>query len=238
MSALPELTVIVPVLDEERFVVQVIERVLALPLDLEVLVVDDGSTDGSPELVRGLDDPRVRLWVHDANRGKGAAVRTALGQARGRVVAIQDADLEYPPENLVPLVRRAIDGDVDAVYGSRFLRANRFILVFELANRLLTATTNLLYGSRLTDMETCQKVIRRDLLASLPLRARGFELEPEITGHLLARGVTIEELPIDYAPRDRRDGKKIRARDAAKAVHTLVRARIGFLLRPPAPPGS
>ena len=226
----PLLSIIVPVYNEANTVRQVIDRLREVPLPLarEIIVVDDGSTDATGEVLRGLDgiDPTLVI-VHAAkNGGKGAAVRLGLARSRGTIVAIQDADLELDPAQLAALVRPVLDGQSPVVYGSRFLNgrtAARFATVA--GNRFLTSVTNVLYGASLTDMETCYKIMVADLARSLELTSNSFDLEPEITGKLLRRGTRILELPIHFEPRSKAEGKKIRWRDGLTALGVLVRER-------------
>jgi glycosyltransferase involved in cell wall biosynthesis len=223
------LTIIVPVYNEVRTVRAVIDRLVAvdLPVEREIVIVDDGSTDGTREVLRGLPrDPRVRVLEAERNGGKGSAVRRGLDDARGSIVAIQDADLELDPAQLAELVAPIVSGETEVVYGSRFLRPDaRTPRATVAANRFLTGVTNVLFGSSLTDMETCYKVIRADLARGLALRASGFDIEPEITARLLRRGCAIRELPVRFDARTRREGKKIGWRDGVRALQVLVAER-------------
>ncbi|MEQ8842567.1 MAG: glycosyltransferase family 2 protein [Acidimicrobiales bacterium] len=225
----PTLSVIMPVFNEESTLADVIHRVLDLELgvDIDLIAVDDGSSDASLDILDSIPDPRLRVAKHPQNRGKGAAIRTGLNAAVGDVVVIQDADLEYDPTQWEQLLRPIIDGTADVVYGSRFLgettgmrRRNRW------ANKGLTAMTRVLFGAGITDMETCYKMIRLDLLDDMRLEADRFDIEPEITARLLRRRVTIHEVPIDYEARTHDDGKKIGWRDGLQAVGTLVKWRL------------
>ena len=225
----PVLSVIMPVYNESATVAEVVQRVLAvdLELDIDLIAVDDGSSDDSVAILDAIPDPRLRIALHGHNRGKGAAIRTGLSAAEGDIVVIQDADLEYDPAQWARLVQPILNGECDVVYGSRFLGdptgmrwQNR------MANRGLTAMTRLLFGTAITDMETCYKLIRLDVLDDLHLEANKFDIEPEITARLLRRGVTIHELPISYEARTHDDGKKIGWRDGVAAVRTLVKWRL------------
>jgi len=223
-------TIIVPVYNELKTVSAVIDRLLAieLPLDREIIVVDDGSTDGTGDLLDRLDlrDPRVRVIRQPRNQGKGAAVRVGMTNATGSIVAIQDADLELDPEQIATLVTPIMSGAASVVYGSRFFAgAGSLPLGAYYPNWILTTITNVLYGARLTDMETCYKVMRTDVAASLRLESNRFEIEPEITAKLLRKGHTIVEQPIRFQPRSRAQGKKIGWRDAVQAVGTLWKYR-------------
>ena len=223
------LSVIMPVFNEQATLEQIVDRVLSLdlPVDIELLAVDDGSADRSVEILRGVEDPRLRVAVHQQNKGKGAAIRTGLNAANGDIVVVQDADLEYDPaqwsELLVPILNR----DADVVYGSRFLGdASGMRWQNRWANKGLTAMTRILFGTGITDMETCYKMLRLDVLAGISLEANRFDIEPEITARLLRRGVTIHEIPIAYEARSHDDGKKIGWRDGVAAVKTLVKWRL------------
>jgi glycosyltransferase involved in cell wall biosynthesis len=231
----PFLSVLMPALNEERTIAQVLDAVLASPVDLEAILVDDGSTDRTWELMqaRADADPRVRALRHQANQGKGAAIRTALRQARGKVVLIQDADLEYDPADYPQLLAPIQAGRATVVYGSRaFTSHTAYSYWYVMGNRLVTLATNIIYNCYLSDMETGYKVMPREVALSLDLQARGFELEPEITAKLLRSGHRIYEVPISYAARSRAEGKKLTAMDGVRAVQTLARYRGWRPLRP------
>ena len=207
----------------------VIERLLTidLPAAREIIVINDGSSDGTREVLDGLPaNPRLHIVHAERNRGKGHAIRLGLGSARGDVVAIQDADLELDPAQLAMLVAPLLAGETDVVYGSRFLGgtpdAPRLTVI---ANRTLTSLTNLLFGSAITDMETCYKVMRTSVARSLGLTADRFDIEPEITARLLKAGHTIIERPVKFQPRSRAAGKKIGWRDGVAAVRVLLKHR-------------
>jgi len=222
-----KLSVIIPVFNERETIAEVIERVKAVKLNKEIIVVDDGSTDGTVEILRDRREDGV-LTVHESkiNFGKGSAVRIGLKYVTGDIVIIQDADLELNPNEYYQLIRPILDGQTKIVYGSRFLRKNPGIpLLTLLANKFLVLLTNLLYRSSLTDMETAYKVISADILNKIQLRCVGFELEPEITAKFLKAGLDIVELPIEYQPRTVERGKKINWRDGIKAILTLIKYR-------------
>jgi glycosyltransferase involved in cell wall biosynthesis len=222
------LSVIIPCYNEKQTVKTVVERVKMVGLADEIIVVDDGSTDGSRDILRTLeDDPVVRVIYHEHNRGKGAALRTGFTAATGDVILIQDADLEYDPRDYPALLRPLQEGIAKVVYGSRFRGGPSKTMFFwnMIANKLLTLITNILYNTILTDMETCYKVFRREVIQQIPLRARGFEFEPEITAKVLKRGHRIYEVPISYNGREWEEGKKIKWYDAPKAAWTLLRYR-------------
>ena len=214
---------IVPVFNERDTVGHLVDVVQAVPVEKEIIVVDDFSTDGTRDRLPGLTG--VKVLCHDVNRGKGAAIRTGLAAATGDVVLIQDADLEYDPSEYPRLLAPFSDPHVQAVFGSRFKGDSDFLLLSKLANRFLTFLTKLLFGGNVSDMETCYKVVRRELMLGLNLVSNRFEIEPEITAKLLRRGVRIVEVPINYRARKKREGKKIGVRDGIKAVRELIRWR-------------
>jgi glycosyltransferase involved in cell wall biosynthesis len=224
------LSIVVPVFNEEATVGAVIDRLLAidLPIAREILVVNDGSTDGTRGVLDALPSvgDTLRIVHAPTNSGKGRAIRTGFEHARGTIVAIQDADLELDPAELGALVAPILARESQAVYGSRFLRGTRGVpLKTVLANRLLTALTNVLYGSSLTDMETCYKVMRADVARALDLECNRFDIEPEITAKLLRAGHRIVERPVRFEPRNRAQGKKIGWRDGLHAIVVLLRYR-------------
>ena len=216
-----KLSVLMPVHNEVRTVADITERVLAVPLDQEVVVVDDGSSDGTSEAVDQLVSSRVKVIHHPVNRGKGAAVRTALEAATGDVIVIQDADLEYDPSDFTRLVVPIVEGRTDIVYGVRSLASQTRIMRW--GNRFVTWVTNLLYGQDLQDMETCYKMMPRELALSLDLECRGFDLEAEITAKLLRAGRAIHELPISYTARY--ENKKLSPLDGLPTLRALWRYR-------------
>jgi glycosyltransferase involved in cell wall biosynthesis len=231
------LSVIVPVYNEARTIGAVIDRLLSIPLPVprEIIVINDGSRDGTRVVLDsyGPRHPELTVLHHEVNRGKGAAVRLGFTRARGSIVAIQDADLELDPAQLSDLVAPLLANDCDVVYGSRFLNASsRAPWLTRVANGVLTATTNLLFGSRLTDMETCYKVMRTEIARRLPLTADRFDIEPEITAELLLAGHRIAERPVTFSPRSRAAGKKIGWADGVTALRTLARIRLSGRRRP------
>ena len=226
------ISIIVPVYNEAGTIADVIQRLLTidLPAPREIIVVNDGSRDATASVLDQLAGTSSALTIVHApeNRGKGAAVRLALGRSRGSVTAIQDADLELDPAQLAALVGPILAGEAAVVYGSRFLKGSSHVpLVTRVANAFLTRVTNTLYGSSLTDMETCYKVMRGDVARALELKADRFDIEPEITAKLLLGGHRIVERPVTFSPRSRAAGKKIRWRDGVHAVATLFRHRFG-----------
>jgi len=225
-----KLSVIVPVFNERNTVVEVLRRMRAVELpdgiDREIIVVDDGSTDGTRDVLNQLRDSTVRILLHDDNRGKGAAVRTGLQVASGDYVLIQDADLEYDPEDWPKLIAPVMRGRAQVVYGSRFTGERRNMLFLHwIGNRMLSLVTNVLYNTTLSDMETCYKLVDRELLIDLQLRCRRFDIEPEITAKILKRRIRIYEVPISYMGREFDEGKKITWRDGFSALWTLAKFR-------------
>ncbi|MDE2125856.1 MAG: glycosyltransferase family 2 protein [Armatimonadetes bacterium] len=227
----PLLTVIVPVFNECATILELLNRVIAVPLSKQVLVIDDGSSDGTQEVLRSAADgklPDVEVAYHAVNRGKGAAIRTAIPLARGQFVLIQDADLEYDPREYSRLLEPLQDGRADVVYGSRFLGggAHRVLLFWHrVGNAFLTLVSNMLTNLNLTDMEVCYKVFRRELIQGLILHSDRFDIEPEITAKVARAGCRIYEVPISYSGRNYADGKKIGWKDGFLALWTIVKYR-------------
>jgi len=224
------LSILMPVYNERERVQRAIEQVLSceLPVAFELVVVDDGSDDGTAELLAsGNWGERVRLFSHSVNQGKGAAVLTALAQARGELSAIFDADLEYDPADLALLLPPLLDGRTNACFGVRaFDGYTSHSFLYVLGNRAVTLACNVLFNVYLRDIMTCQKVIRTDLFRSLPLHAPGFAIEPEITAKLVRRGERIYEVPVSYQARLTEEGKKLTARDGFRVLAMLVRCRV------------
>lgn len=223
-----KLSVVIPVYNEVDNIAEILKRVRATRLASEIIVVDDCSQDGTRLVLQQLDGKGgVLLVLHEENRGKGAAVRTGIEHAKGEVILIQDADLEYSPHDYPALLQPIEDGLADVVYGSRFLGGPRRAVMFwhMIANRMLTFMTNILYDAILSDMETGYKVFRRQVVQGMKLRANRFDFEPEFTAKVLKRHHRIYEVPITFNPRDYSEGKKIKLKDAFQAVWALLKYR-------------
>ncbi|MCJ7700454.1 MAG: glycosyltransferase family 2 protein [Anaerolineales bacterium] len=223
-----KITVLIPVYNEIHTIREILVRVQAQNLAEEILLVDDGSTDGTRDILKELNgDGPIRVILHEKNQGKGAAVRTGLNHAQGDVILIQDADLEYDPRDYPQLLKPLEEGVADVVYGSRFLGGPRRTAMFwhMVANKLLTMMTNILYDTILTDMETGYKVFKREVVEGMPLHAKRFDFEPEFTAKILKRKFRIFEVPITFIPRDYAEGKKIGLKDAFEAIWTLLKYR-------------
>ena len=218
-------SVIVPIFNEEKTLREIIDRVRALDLPKEIIVVNDCYQDSSGNILEQMTD--IRLLTHPVNRGKGAAIRTGLAHVKGDVVVVQDGDLEYNPNDLPILLRPILEGRADVVYGSRFLgRMQGMRMQNVLGNKVLTGLTNVLFGARITDMETCYKMIRTTVLEGIKLRANRFDFEPEITAKILKKKVRFLEVPISYQGRTHLDGKKIGWKDGIQAIYSLVKYRL------------
>jgi glycosyltransferase involved in cell wall biosynthesis len=223
----PLVTVVMPVFNERDTIEEIVARVLAVPLRIELIAVDDGSNDGTPELLEELRKTHsFKLVRQPANAGKGAALRRGFQEATGDIIAIQDADLEYSPEEFPSLIEPICQGYADVVYGSRFLGRHRaFMFSHYVGNRLLTLVTNVLYDTMLSDMETCYKVMRTEVIRGMILRSNRFEIEPELTAKIFKGGYRVCEMPITYYGRSYHEGKKITWRDGAIALWTLIKYR-------------
>jgi glycosyltransferase involved in cell wall biosynthesis len=223
-----KLSVIVPAFNERNTIVEIVRRMRAveLPMAREIIVVDDGSNDGTRDVLKQLDDSTLRVVYHPENRGKGAAIRTGLEYVTGDLVLIQDADLEYDPDDWPKLLNPVLKGRAVVVYGSRFTGERRNMLFWHwVANRFLSLLANVLFNSTLSDMETGHKLFDRRIIDQVSLRARSFDFEPEVTAKLLKAGIRIYEVPISYAGRTLEEGKKITWQDGAIALWTLVKYR-------------
>lgn len=227
-----KLSVLMPVYNEARTVELAAKRLLdtAMPCDVELVVVDDGSTDGTVDIVNGLDDPRVITVAHPQNKGKGAAVRTAAAHASGDFMLIYDADLEYPPEQIPKLLEPILAGETQVVYGTRvFGGTSAYTYWYVLGNRAVTTAANVLFNAYITDLSTCFKLLPLPLYRELRIKENGFGADPELTGKLLKRGIRPFEIPITYRSRTRAEGKKITWRHGIEALVVLAKVRLGLL---------
>jgi glycosyltransferase involved in cell wall biosynthesis len=223
----PMVSVVMPAFNERDTIDEIVRRVMAVPLKLELIVIDDCSTDGTREKLGDLQrELGFTLLLQPGNGGKGAAVRAGFAKVRGEIVVIQDADLEYSPEEYPSLIELICSGRADVVYGSRFLGRHRvFLFTHYAGNRALTLLTNILYNTMLTDMETCFKVMRVEVIRSMQLRSNRFGIEPELTAKIFKRGYRVYEIPITYDGRGYSEGKKITWRDGVVAIWTLIKYR-------------
>jgi glycosyltransferase involved in cell wall biosynthesis len=222
----PVLSVVMPVYNERTTIDEIIRRVLAVPLRIELIVVDDGSTDGTGDHLQALQRELGFKLVRQQNGGKGAALRRGFSEVTGDLVVIQDADLEYSPEEFPQLIDLICQGKADVVYGSRFLGRHRaFMFAHYVGNKFVTLVTNILYNTMLTDMETCYKAMRVEVLRSMTLKSNGFGIEPELTAKIFKRGYRVYEIPITYAGRGYEQGKKITWRAGFNALWVLLKYR-------------
>lgn len=224
-----KLSILMPVYNEESHIAHAVKQALAVnyPCDIELVVVDDGSRDGTADVLASLDDLRVKVEVHPRNRGKGAAIRTAAALATGDYMVILDADLEYDPQDIPFLLEPVLDGRAEVVYGNRtFGSHSAFSFWYVMGNKGVTTAANVLYNSYISDLETCFKLMPVQLFRSLNIRSAGFGMEAEITGKLLRQRIRPFEVPISYRARTREDGKKITWRDGVEALWILTRERM------------
>jgi len=219
-----KLSILIPIYNERATILEILKRVQAVPFEKEIIAVDDGSTDGTRELLAQAQG--ITVLYHERNRGKGAAIQTALQHATGDIIVIQDADLEYDPRDYKQLIEPIIEGRAKVVYGSRFLGPRMAMFFWHMvANKVLTLMTNILYDAILSDMETGYKAFRADIIKGMRLRSHRFDFEPEVTAKVLKRGIRIFEVPISYYGREYSEGKKIGVKDGFVALWTLLKYR-------------
>lgn len=221
-----KISIIIPVFNEEKTVAEIIRQVKAVRgFDKEIIVIDDCSTDDTIKVIKDIKD--ITVIRHEKNQGKGTAIRTGIAKASGDFVMVQDADLEYDPQDILSMIKPVVQGKAEVVYGSRFTGPRRNMFFWHwVGNQFLTLVTNILYNTTLSDMETCYKLIPLKLIKSLNLRAKKFEFEPEVTAKILKRNIRIWEVPISYAGREYDEGKKITWKDGIPALWTLLKERI------------
>jgi glycosyltransferase involved in cell wall biosynthesis len=235
------LSILMPVFNEEARLGTALKQVLAVdyPCEIELVVVDDGSRDGTREILAKIDDPRVRVLLHEHNQGKGGAIKTAIGNATGTFMVIFDADLEYDPDDIPKLLTPVLDGRAEVVYGNRtFGSHSSFSFWYVLGNKLVTTAANMLFNCYLGDLETCFKLMPLDLYRALDIHSRGFGMEAEVTGKLLRRRIRPYEVPVTYSARSREEGKKITWRDGVHALWILLVERVRRVPTPAAPPAG
>lgn len=227
-----KITILIPIFNEVntlRLILQKVDEVSFCGLEKEIILIDDYSEDGTRDILKELEQTssdKYKIYYHDKNMGKGAALRTGFEHVTGDIVIIQDADLEYNPEDYVPLIQLLVDGKADVAYGSRFLnKKSEFMLLSKLANQFLTFVTNVLYNVRLTDMETCYKAFKTEFVKGIQIKSNRFDFEPEITAKVLKKGAKLIELPVLYNAREYDEGKKITWKDGVGAVWALVKFR-------------
>lgn len=224
------ISIVIPVFNEKNTIKKIIDRVVksnTLGLKKEIIIIDDGSTDGTSKVLRSIKQKGVFTIFHKKNKGKGAALRTGFKRANGNIIIVQDADLEYDPKDYPKILRPFFNKNVSVVYGSRELSGKNLhsSVVFHAGGRLITTATNLLFNANLTDVPTGYKAFKKELLKKIPLKCNKFEFCPEVTAHILKMGVKIKEVPITYVARHRHEGKKIKAKDGLEALYTLLRVK-------------
>lgn len=220
------LSIIMPVYNERGNLVEILNRVQAVPIEKEIIIVDDGSTDGTRQILRDIKGQNVKVILHERNQGKGAAIKTGLTEATGDIVIIQDGDLEYDPMDYLKLIPLIQSGEAQVVYGSRTLGSNeRSYHRYYWGGQFVTLVTNILYGLKITDEPTCYKMFKKEVIDRIKLDCTGFEFCPEVTAKVVRLGYTIHEVPISYHPRSFEEGKKIKWRDGLIAIWTLLKCR-------------
>lgn len=219
------LSVIMPVYNEQDTIETIIEQVLSEPTEKELIIVDDCSKDGTRDILQKITDPRIRIFYHDVNQGKGAAIRTAISKISGDVAIIQDADLEYNPKEYARMIKPIVEDNADVVYGSRFRGAEQRVLFFwhYIANKFLTLLSNMMTNLNLSDMETCYKAFRSSTLQKIEIQSNRFGVEPELTAKVAKMHCRVYEIPISYYGRDYTEGKKITWRDGFSAIWCIIK---------------
>lgn len=224
-----KLSIVIPAYNERQTIREIVNRVRSTPFDKEILIIDDYSVDGTREILKELEkEPDIRVFYHPINRGKGASLRTGFGQVTGDVIIVQDADMEYDPSDYGILLEPILSGKADVVYGSRFLGGPHRVIYFwhAVANRILTLFSNMMTNLNLTDMETCYKVFRADIIRNIRLTSNRFGIEPEITAKIARLGAKVYEVPISYNGRSYSEGKKIGWKDAVSAFYFILKFRL------------
>ncbi len=221
-----KLSVIIPVFNEENTILEILEKVKKVPIEKEIIIVDDGSTDRTREILKNIKDERIKIIFKEKNQGKGSAIREGLKVVKGDIVVIQDADLEYNPNDWIKMIELMEKENVEVVYGSRVLGKNKkSSFLFYLGGRILSLIANILYNAKITDEPTCYKMFKKQVINSINLKCNGFEFCPEVTAKIRKKGFIIYEVPISYNPRNIKEGKKIRLKDFFIAVWTLIKYR-------------
>jgi glycosyltransferase involved in cell wall biosynthesis len=222
-----KLSVIIPVYNEKETILKILEKVQKVPIEKEIIIIDDGSNDGTTEILKNIKDKNIKTIFKKVNEGKGSAIREGLKYVKGEIIVIQDADLEYEPMDWIKMVELIEEKNVDVVYGSRVLgRGKKSSLFFYLGGRILSIITNILYNAQITDEPTCYKMFKKKVIKSIELKCKGFEFCPEITAKIRKKGYKIYEVPISYNPRSIKEGKKIRLKDGIMAIWTLIKYRL------------
>ncbi|MFH1612144.1 MAG: glycosyltransferase family 2 protein [bacterium] len=220
------ISIVIPVFNEKNTILKILEKIQKINLEKEIIIVDDGSTDGTKEILQNIKENNIKILYHSKNQGKGAALKTGFNEVKGDIIIIQDADLEYDPENYFILIKPIKEGYADAVYGSRFLGIHRVFLIWHyLGNKFLTGITNILYNTTLSDMETGAKVFKTEIIKNITIKSKKFDIEPEITAKILKQNIRLYEVPISYYGRDYKEGKKITWKDGIKAIYVLIKYR-------------
>jgi len=223
-----KLSIIIPVYNEKDYILEIIRRVKAVPIEKEIIIVDDMSKDGTREILKNIDDKGLKIFFHQKNLGKAGAIKTGQRFVTGDIVIIQDADLEYDPNDYLKLIKPIIEGKFSVCYGNRFSKDNKRKLTFIqfIGNMIMTTTTSFFLGQKLNDMETCYKTVKSEYFKKINIQSKGFGIDPELTIKLRKMGLSIKEIPINYYPRSYSEGKKIRLKDALRTFYSIL--KFGF----------